>query len=140
MAEQLPRRAWKGRVLCLVVALGAGLMASGGTWVSLRLKPTPIPPLLQNLPRSGPPTDQGKITERLRARFPMGSSETEVIRELWLEGFSPVTLQDPQRVAEFDTLGKGGFDVCRIHGRVSWTADNNGRVIAISGGSVSSCS
>jgi hypothetical protein len=111
-------------------------MASCGTWISLSLKPTPIPPLLRNLPS---PYDQDLLTERLRALFPDGSPEAEVIRELWLEGFSPVTLQAPQRAAEFDTLGKGGFDICRTHGRISWTADNNGRMIVVSGSSSWDC-
>jgi hypothetical protein len=109
------------------------MLASCGTWIS-SLKGTPIPPLLQDLPFPFPRPAQDPFTERLRARFPVGSPEADLIHELWLEDFSPVTeLQAPQREAEFDTWGKSGFNVCRNSGRVSWSADVNGRVTAVSG-------
>ena len=137
MAEQSPRHRWKGRVLFLVLGVGVGMI---GTWVS-SLKPIPIPPLLEKLPSPFAHSDRNQVfTERLRAQFHVGTPEANLIRELWLQGFSPVTeWQGSQRAVEFDTFGKGGFAVCRTRGHVTWSADDNGRLRDISGSYSWSC-
>jgi hypothetical protein len=134
MAAPSARPRVKGRVLWLVVGLCLGLMASCSAWL-FSLKSPPIPPLLQTLPSPFARTDHNQVlTERLHTQFPVGTPEAVLIRELWLQGFSPLgDWQTLQRAVGFDTAGKGGFTVCRIYGRVTWSVDGTGRVAEISG-------
>ncbi len=89
-----------------------------------------LPALLQNLPPHG----EAKFSERLRDRYPIGSPETALILELWLEGFRPTTdLSAPLRKAGFDRPGDFIHDACRRRGTVNWSADAAGRLTAISG-------
>jgi hypothetical protein len=90
-----------------------------------------MPPLLRNLAGLG---DQGKLSERLRARFPIGSPEADLIRELWLEGFQPATdLRASKREAKFDRHADFPHDICHRVGSVYWTADEHGRLTEVSG-------
>jgi hypothetical protein len=95
-----------------------------------------MPPMLQNLP-SGSPHDQAnqdRFSEQVRSRFPPGSPEAELVRELSLEGFRPATdLRAPRREAVFDRLGDFIHDICRRGGSIYWSADDVGHLTAVSG-------
>jgi hypothetical protein len=120
-----------------IVAFVIGaLAASVGTWAwDLAHRPfPPLPRLMQNLPASAVHGSQDKFTERLSVRFPIGSPEAELIHELWLEHFYPLTdLRANERRATFSRMGDVIHDICRRDGTVSWTADAAGRLTAISG-------
>jgi hypothetical protein len=78
-------------------------------------------------------TGPGQFDHRLAERFPVGSSEAVLIRELWLEGFQPETpLDAPEKKATFHRMG-GLSDLARRDAAVSWTTDGNGKLTSISG-------
>jgi hypothetical protein len=121
----------------VVAVLGAGV------WLFdfVRLSAPATPLLLQGRPTSV----DGKaghewFAQRLKERFPPGSLESDMMRELWLEGFLPTTnLRADRRAAAFDSLDKAGFRVCRLTANVSWTADEKGQLTAIEGDYADSC-
>ena len=74
------------------------------------------------------------FSQKLHDRFPIGSLESDLIRELWLEGFLPTTdLRAPKRIAEFNRFGDVIHDICRRGGAVYWSADETGLLTALSG-------
>ena len=122
----------------LVVAL-----LGGGVWLyDFMTQTAPATPLLlQARPSTGlDKASQEWFVQRLRERFPLASSEADLIRELWLEGFLPKTnLKAEHRTADYDSLDKGGLRVCRLTATVSWTADDKGQLTDIDGGYMDSC-
>jgi hypothetical protein len=115
-----------------------GLVASCGTYVYLLNRdPAPLPPLLRDLP---PVTAGGDdlfhrhaLTARLNERFPPGSAEAELVQELWLEGFRPVT---PRSAAERSAAYEPDphrFTICVPAGYVTWSTDEAGRLTALYG-------
>lgn len=122
-----------------VVIVVVALILGGGAWL-LDLVPMatpPIPLLLQSLPEQ---PSQEWFAQRLKEHFPMGSSEADLIRELWLEGFLPRTnLRVDHRTAEFDSGDKGGLRRCHLTANVSWTADDKGQLTGIDGAYTKAC-
>lgn len=94
----------------------------------------PVPELLQGLGDSQAAENQLAFVERLRARFPIGSSEVALIRILRDEGFRIAPGPAPSETsAAFDR--SGGFeDRCRRGGSARWTKDAEGRIATIGGG------
>ena len=95
----------------------------------------PEPALIAGLPMNDglAPAGKQEFTARLAARFPIGSREPDLVRELWLQGFKPITvLSAPERKAAFRT-DLHQFNVCVADVVVSWSADDTGRLTAISG-------
>jgi|GEM_PF-4707946 hypothetical protein len=135
--ERPPQRRRLLRLFGRVVAFACvAFIASCSTYVwSLDRRGIPEPPLLAGLPQKGgfSPSETQELTDRLVATFPIGSRESELVRELWLQGFRPVTdLSAHERRATFDT-DRRQFNVCVTDGVVSWSADDGGRLTAISG-------
>jgi len=126
-------------IWAFVAIVAVGVILGGGAWL-LDLVPAaapPIPILLQSLP--GQPSQEW-FAQRLKEHFPIGSSEADLIRELWLEGFLPKTnLRAERRTAEFDSGDKGGFRRCRLTASVSWTADDKGQLTGLDGGYSNLC-
>src|SRR5262245_8469900 len=87
--------------MAAVSGYGAGAL---GVWG----KPPQSPFLLSFVP-VGPPHDeavQEGFSTRLRARFPIGSSEADLIHETWLEGFRPITnFAGRERIVAFQEQG-----------------------------------
>ncbi|HXY57810.1 MAG TPA: hypothetical protein VEH76_04435 [Methylocystis sp.] len=122
-----------GRLRCFVIGLVFASVASCATWLGAKLVSFEIPALLRNLPLL-PGTGGQLFSDRLRERFPVGSPETDLIYELWREGFQLKGGFDaPERVAEYDTLGKRGFVACRISGSISWAVDDHDRLTSVTG-------
>jgi len=114
----------------LLVAAVAGCVAFAATlvWVDSKMA-RPLPPLLRGISPKGSSTE---FAERLATRFVLGSPESVLIHELWLNDFQPETgLDATQRKASFM---RGGMfiTVCRHKAAVEWSADD-GRLTAISG-------
>jgi hypothetical protein len=110
----------------LVAAFGVRFWRFGGA--------PALPALLQGLTDTRNPAAQEAFVQRLRARFPVGSPETELVEELRKEGFRlKVDAQPPQREASYDRAA-GLQDVCRRGGNVRWSADEVGKLTDISGG------
>jgi len=136
VAGQRLRSSWKLNIRDLALLACVGLLATCVTY--LLSSPSPaMPVLLQHL--AGNPLDpnsQEMFSQKLRDRFPIGSLEADLIRELWLEGFLPKTdLRAPKRIAEFNRFGEFfvTHDICRRGGQVYWSADDTGRLTAVSG-------
>jgi hypothetical protein len=74
---------------CLAALAGVGPLPICGTYLLSSQFPS-MPPLLQNVPgNSHDPNSQEMFSQKLRDRFPIGSLEGDLIRELCLEGFLP---------------------------------------------------
>jgi len=94
------------------------------------------PALIRDLPTQ---TDQitPAFTERLRARFPVGSAESVLIQELSAEKFRPEwILPNQTRIAVFTASQL----VCRNDWRVFWSADQDGKITMINGSFGAICS
>jgi hypothetical protein len=123
------------KALGISLSIGVVLLIFGGL-VSAFSKSELLPPLLQGIKVDQfPPTNRplGEFGQRLARRFPIGSPEAALVRELWLEGFRPETALDaPERRADFVRLGNLS-DLARRDAYVSWTADSEGKLTSISG-------
>jgi hypothetical protein len=90
-----------------------------------------LPPLLEGISPVGR-GESPQFTQRLKDRFPPGSREAVLVRELWLSGFRPDTdLDASQREASLTRYGNLS-NICRRDAHVSWSADS-GSLTAISG-------
>jgi hypothetical protein len=91
----------------------------------------PLPPLLQGVaPVSH--GDSPEFVQRLKDRFPAGSTEIALMHELRLNGFQPDTgLDASQRAAPLTIYGNLSY-LCRRDADVRWSAES-GRLTAISG-------
>jgi hypothetical protein len=133
----------RGVIVFGVAAVLVVAVLGGVVWffdpMTVSAPPTPL--LLQARPGTGgDKANQEWFVQRLKERFPVASSEADLIRELWLEGFLPKTnLKAERRSADYDSLDKGGFRLCRLTANVSWTADEKGQVTDIDGGYGESC-
>jgi len=94
----------------------------------------PLPPLADGLPAATTPPGHA-FTDRLQARFPIGSPEHALIMELWSEGFDHPG-QDGQR--RWATLNRTSFP-CPRSWTVTWSVDDNDRLAAITGNDIRSC-
>jgi hypothetical protein len=115
------------RLLALVPLTALGLLTRCE-------KGPPLPSLLEGVQGDSPlRTGPKPLNDILQVRFPIGSPEANLIRELWQEGFQPVTALDvPEREAAFER--KGGLqDLALRTAKVTWSADANGRLIFVSG-------
>jgi hypothetical protein len=81
----------------------------------------------------------GDFIERLRSKFPVGTPETELIRELQAEGFGPVVREGEIRTIrpgtpdrKYTTLSIWSFP-CERAWWVLWRTDGNGRVTDVTG-------
>jgi hypothetical protein len=128
---------WRSRKIALSATVGGALLALGAvatTWnkpVSVSL-----PPLLQEikadaLTRKG--FEPGEFERRLRERFPVGSSEAALARELLAEGFKPNTAVGAStKMATFLRMGHLP-DLARRDAYASWTVDEEGKLASITG-------
>ena len=97
--------------------------------------PVSLPPLLQGiqgdpLPRRDAP---GEFEHRLGERFPVGSSEAALVRELLAEGFKLSTaVGAATKTATFQRMGNLS-DLARRDAYVSWTVDEQGKLASIAG-------
>ena len=116
-------------------------IASCSTYVwTIASTPQPQPSLLAGFQNLGlQPAQTQELTARLVAHFPIGSREADLVRELWLEGFKPATdLSAHERKAVFGT-DRHQFNVCVTDWVVAWSADDAGRLAAITGGAGGAC-
>jgi hypothetical protein len=135
---------WRSRKIALSATVGGALLALGAVATTWN-KPVPLPPLLQGIKRDPlPRTDvPGEFERRLKERFPVGSSEAALVRELLAEGFKPNTAVGvATKTATFQRMslslscgGRGGgyCDLARRDAYVSWTVDEEGKLASITG-------
>jgi hypothetical protein len=79
-----------------------------------------LPQLARGLPRDFE-TGQAEFTRRLRARFPVGSAETDLLRELEAQGFRN-HFEDRSR--RYTDIEKRGLP-CNVLWRVLWRIDDS---------------
>ena len=136
------------RLLHILRRLGGmvivGSVASCGTYIFvLDSNRAPPPPLILDLPPAVGSNDlfsHKSLTDRLTQRFPPGSPETELIRELWSEGFRPTTHWSPsERGAAFEPDPRQ-FNICAPATSITWSTDGSGRLTGVSGGIDPRCS
>ena len=123
-----------GRSTKIALSIVAGcLMLPLGGFAALTLAltdPVPLPPLLQGIGgERRPDAGQDELDHRIRARYPLGSSEAALVEELAAEGFTPGAPMRPG--ARTESFTRMGFP--RRDAFVSWTADENGRLTSIEG-------
>jgi hypothetical protein len=116
------------------IALLATLLFSFGLRLWWMRATPPVPELLQGLGDSAVAENQQAYIDRLRARFPIGSSEAALMGALRDQGFRIEPGPGPSETsAAFDR--SGGFeDRCRRGGSARWTKDAAGHIAAIAGG------
>ncbi|HVJ54230.1 MAG TPA: hypothetical protein VM689_17320 [Aliidongia sp.] len=128
------RLLWRGVPFVLVA-----LVASCSTFLWTLGNRKPEPALLDGLPIAIGLSAEQAFTQRLIDRFPLGSNEADLVRELWLEGFRPVTdLKAARREASYETP-VNQLNVCVTYGTVSWSADDAGRLSALTGRKLDGC-
>jgi hypothetical protein len=103
---------------------------AAGAAVLLCACATPTPPIAHGLPRMfGPSSD---FDVRIKQRFPVGSSEGELVAELHAEKFALTEMHDPsseyRRMAHFEAQN---FP-CKESWTVRWAADR-GKITDIEG-------
>jgi len=140
MKQRFKGRSRSRRGIGIVVAIVmVSVILGGGAWFFGLVSPAapPIPQLLQSLPDQ---PDQEWFAQRLKEHFPVASSEADLIRELWLEGFQPRTnLRADRRTADYDSDEKRGFARCHQTASVSRTANEKGQITGVDGGYAKSC-
>ena len=125
---------WRSRKIALSATVGGALLALGAVATTWN-KPVSLPPLLQGikgdpLPRRDAP---GEFEHRLGERFPVGSSEAALVRELLAEGFTLSTaVGAATKTATFQRMGNLS-DLARRDAYVSWTVDEQGKLASIAG-------
>jgi hypothetical protein len=133
MADEITRPVWKSRVRRFVAFALVAVVASCGTqaWSWLSKRTPPLPLIAQGLPGGNLSRARGDaLTQQLYDRFPVGSPEFDLVRELWLEGFQPRTdLPTPQRGARFEFSA----GMCDYRLDVDWSVDGSGHLSKISG-------
>jgi len=98
----------------------------------------PLPPLLQNAPKPQNILDNeagARFTTYLLQQFPIGSSEMDLIDELWRDGFAPGGYDGKGR----DEATFIDYGICRLDSQVSWDADQKGRLTKVSGWAAYTC-
>ncbi len=126
----------------LMAALGLAtlvvLLASFGARLWWFGEAAPLPELLQNLGDSGDDALQQAFIPRLNQKFPQGSDEKTLEKELRREGFKiRDDVQPPQGEASYDRAA-GLNDLCRRGGTVKWTAEE-GKLRMVTGGFYAHC-
>ena len=128
----------QARTLLLVVALilVAGI-SSSLTWFVSQIPndSTPLPALADGLSATRA-TARQQFADRVRVRFPVGSSERAMMLELWSEGFEHPGEGDGHR--HWASLERRNF-VCTQAWTVTWTADESDHLTAIEGTYIPSC-
>ncbi len=107
------------------IVIGGLILGGIGVLAGNLLFPEPeVPALLRNLPgdyaKAGP-----ALTARLRVRFPKGSDEAALVRELAAQGF---TVSPPAHGADWRREAFPCVDIARI-----WWRAEAGRIVAIEG-------
>ncbi len=96
----------------------------------------PLPALADGLSTTSA-TARQEFAARVRARFPVGSTERALMLELWAEGFDRPGESEGQR--GWASLTRRSL-VCSKAWTVTWAADDGGRLTAIDGTYIPSCS
>jgi hypothetical protein len=134
LAGETARPTWNSWLRRFAAVTIVAILASCGTrlWIWSAEPVRPLPSIAQGLPGNNySPLRRAAFTERLNDRFPVGSAEFDLVRELWLEGFQPPTDSHPaRRVARFEG---GWYYFCLHWVAVVWGVDDSGRLTKISG-------
>jgi hypothetical protein len=122
------------RLLTAFAAVALPASCATRVWLWGTATPAPLPNLVAGL-RNPLQVGGNDFEKRLHERFPIGSPEFDLIRELWVEGFSPATGPQSTRTA----LWSGDSMVCELNARVNWAADDSGHLITLSGNYYETC-
>ncbi|WP_448187231.1 hypothetical protein [Azospirillum sp. sgz301742] len=115
----------RGMVI-VTLAVVALLIIAG---IAIMLLETPRPPLADNLPTNVAMAKQ-EFARRVEYRFPIGSNENELIKELSKQGFHPSwRRKDDDNMA---TVERGGLP-CNESWMVTWRSDQAGKIVKING-------
>ena len=95
------------------------------------------PPLIADLP-SNISAARLEFDRRVRDRFPVGSRQADIERELINEGFVSSPRPTGSAYAQIYSLDRSDL-VCRRDWQVAWSADETQRVIAIEGAYYVTC-
>ena len=126
------------RVVIMLALMLSALLGVGAYALSQSM--SSLPPLFVGLNCNPTPNCGEAFNSRLRQRFPMATTETDLTRELRLEGFQlDPALRAPQRRLIFDRRGNAVSDNCRRTAEVNWSADEAGHLTAISGSYAKEC-
>jgi hypothetical protein len=111
-------------VIIVLVVAGGGLF-----WF---LNQDQLPELLTNMPIE---TDQlsSAFNQRIVTRFPVGSPETNLVKELQKDGFAIKTFDGDSHIATYTHYGNFFVDPFRRDASVTWKTDSHGSINAISG-------
>lgn len=127
-------RQLRALVLIIALALVAGI-SSYLTTISASREPDPRPlPALADGLSPGAATARQEFADRVRARFPIGSTERALMLELWSEGFEHPG-DASKHWASLDRRGPP----CARNWTVTWTTDEAGHLTAIDGTYIPSC-
>lgn len=116
-----------GIIVGVVATIAIEALILGVRWLESSKSPQPLPALIRDMATA---VDQitPTFSDRIKARFPIGSDENELISELRSEGFEPRwNLRGEPRVA---VLVRGG-PACREEWRVFWRTDASDMVAVI---------
>jgi hypothetical protein len=100
----------------------------GAVYWILSLSWTPYPPILANL--TFPDQEaQKQLRSRVLARFPIGSSDSDLIRELEVEGF---TIENQSvSIRQFKAVVRPAILICDLKASISWRSSSDGKLEAI---------
>ena len=122
----------------LAIGILFGVLGLGAfdLWNSAKQPDDPLPPLVAGLPSDINDTGAA-FNQRLNERHPIGSEEGGLVFELWAEGFAAAggLTEDGEKYAEYSR----SFFPCLAEWRVSWAADENGRLATMVGRYVQVC-
>jgi hypothetical protein len=115
----------KSRLKRLPALLFVGLVASCSTW--FWRDDRPLPPLLAQGLEQDISLAKSQFAQRIAERFPLGSSERQLVWELWQEGFRLAPGHETS--ASFTITG---FP-CELFWGIDWKSDDSGRLTYIAG-------
>jgi hypothetical protein len=121
---------WKLRILVASsVAIAAGTLCLDAC--------SATPPLASDLPANIAEAGR-EFDHRIQQRFPIGSSEADLIRELSRQGFAPSVHRGDSPATHVYSFDKGSFP-CDLVWNIIWKADGAGSVTTINGVHYASC-
>jgi hypothetical protein len=122
------------RFAFVILLLSVAAVSILGTlaWVWAREMAKPAPPLLSGLLGMGSSEQNVSFLNRIRQRFPIGSTETALAHALQREGFAQIDWGGTTGSPHQADWKRDGFP-CMTNVRVTWTADSHRRITSIDG-------
>jgi hypothetical protein len=116
-------------LLVVTAGLSSGATVLAAAWVRAYADP-PLPPILRDLSSGTWDAHSAAFTTRLRARYPVGTSEEVLIWGLARDGFRPAWRDTAE--GRYAILEWSAFP-CAMRATVIWQVDAERRVTSLSG-------